>query len=243
VAAKVLILGGAGGIGGALAKTLVARGQPVHLAGRSEAPLARLAGELDASWSVCDVLDAAAVEAAVAEAAPGDEGLAGLAYAIGSIDLKPLRRAEFDDFMAAFALNVAAAARAIRLAQPRLADANGAVLLFSTVAVQQGFPSHAVIAAAKGGVEGLTRALAAELAPRIRVNAIAPSLTRTPLSARLVGSDTMARSLAALHPLARLGEAEDVAGLGALLLGPEAGWITGQVIGVDGGRGTLRLRD
>jgi NAD(P)-dependent dehydrogenase (short-subunit alcohol dehydrogenase family) len=243
VAAKVLILGGSGGIGGALARRLVQRGQPVHLAARGEERLAGLAAEIDASYTACDVLDPAALEAAVREASDEDGGLAGLAYAIGSIDLKPLRRTGFDDFMAAFALNVAAAASAIRLAQRPLAAAQGAVLLFSTVAVRQGFASHAVIAAAKGGVEGLTRALAAELAPRIRVNAIAPSLTRTPLSAGLVGSETVARSLAGLHPLGRLGEPADIAGLGALLLGPDAGWITGQVIAVDGGRGALRVRD
>jgi NAD(P)-dependent dehydrogenase (short-subunit alcohol dehydrogenase family) len=112
----------------------------------------------------------------------------------------------------------------------------------SSVAVAQGFPAHASVSMAKGAVEGLTVALAAELAPRIRVNCIAPSLTRTPLAVGLTGSETMASAIAALHPIPRLGEPDDVAALGALLLDSEAGWITGQIIGVDGGRSMLRTR-
>jgi len=242
VSAPVLIFGGSGGIGSALARRLVQRGSRVHLAARDEQKLDVIAIELNVPYSVCDVLDERAVETTVAEAGEQD-GLAGLAYAIGSIDLGPFRRTDFDQYMAAFGLNVAAAARAIRIAQRPLASAEGSVLLFSTVAVQQGFPNHAVIAAAKGGVEGLTRALAAELAPRIRVNAIAPSLTRTPLAGRLVSNETVARSIAGLHPLGRLGMPDDIAALGALLLSADASWITGEVIGVDGGRGRLRVKD
>ncbi len=116
------------------------------------------------------------------------------------------------------------------------------MVLFSTVAVGQGFANHAVIAAAKGGVEGLVRSLAAELAPKVRVNAIAPSLTRTPLAAPLLQNETVAKAIAQLHPLQRLGEADDVASLAAFLLGPNSTWITGQVFGVDGGRSTLRTK-
>ena len=116
------------------------------------------------------------------------------------------------------------------------------MVLFSTVAVQQGFPNHSVIAAAKGAVEGLTRSLAAELAPAIRVNAVAPSLTQTPLAAALTRNDQMAKAIAGMHAIPRLGDPEDIAACAAFLLSPESGWITGQIIGVDGGRSTLRVK-
>jgi NAD(P)-dependent dehydrogenase (short-subunit alcohol dehydrogenase family) len=116
------------------------------------------------------------------------------------------------------------------------------VVLFSTVAVRQGFANHTVIASAKGAVEGLALSLAAELAPHVRINAIAPSLTRTPLAHGLLTNDQMVQSIAQLHALGRLGEPDDIAAMAAFLLTPDSGWITGQVIGVDGGRSTLRTK-
>ena len=115
-------------------------------------------------------------------------------------------------------------------------------MLFSTVAATQGFPNHSVIAAAKGAVEGFARSLAAEWSPEVRVNCVAPSLTRTPLAEPLLCSEQMERSIAQLHPLGRLGEPEDAAALAAFLLSPDSGWITGQIVGVDGGRGALRTK-
>ena len=128
------------------------------------------------------------------------------------------------------------------LAVDTIVEGAASVLLFSTVAATQGFSAHASVSMAKGAVEGLVLALGAELAPRIRVNAIAPSLTRTPLASPLTGNDSMAAAIAQMHALARLGEPEDMAPLAALLLSPSSGWITGQVIGVDGGRSTLRTK-
>jgi len=124
----------------------------------------------------------------------------------------------------------------------KAAEGDAAILLFSSIAVSQGFTAHASIAMAKGAVEGLTRSLAAELAPKIRVNAIAPSLTKTPLAKALTSNENMANAIAALHPIPRLGEPEDIAGLAALLMTPQASWITGQIIGVDGGRSSLRVK-
>ena len=141
----------------------------------------------------------------------------------------------------AFALNTIGPAMAARAAAGALRQGSG-IVLFSTVAARQGFANHVAIAAAKGGVEALCLSLAAELAPRLRVNCIAPSLTRTPLAARLTGNEAMAKAIAALHPIQRLGEADDAAALAALLLSDEAGWIKGQVIGVAGGRSTLRTK-
>jgi NAD(P)-dependent dehydrogenase (short-subunit alcohol dehydrogenase family) len=145
------------------------------------------------------------------------------------------------DFEQDFRINALGAAKAVQAALPAL-KAGGepsSVVLFSTVAVAQGFASHASISMAKGAVEGLTLALAAELAPKVRVNAIAPSLTRTGLAAGVISNETLANGIAQMHALPRLGTAEDVGALAAFLVS-EASWITGQIIGVDGGRSTLR---
>lgn len=236
-----LIIGGAGGIGLALARRLAGQGRPVLLIGRDPARLAAAAAALGGvPTAVADVTDPQALTAAVGDL--GRDGLAGLAYAVGSIVLKPLKRATAADFETAFRLNAVGAAIAVQAAEAALRSAHGSVVLFSTVAAAAGFPNHVVIAAAKGAVEALTRSLAADLAPDVRVNCIAPSLTRTPLAAAITGNDAVARSIAALHPLPRLGEPDDIAASAAFLLGPEAGWITGQVIAVDGGRGRVRTK-
>lgn len=238
----VLIFGATGGVGSALARRLAAEGVPVHLAARNQAKLAVLAAELGGAPStVCDVLDGGAVSAAVAAASVGG-GLAGLAFCVGSIVLKPFKRATAADFRQAFELNALAAALAVQAAEAPLRAGNGAVVLFSTVAAGNGFPNHTVIAAAKGALEALTRSLAADLAPDVRVNCIAPSLTMTPLAQPLTANEAMAKAIAAMHPLPRLGQPDDLAATAAFLLGPSAGWITGQVIAVDGGRSRVRTK-
>jgi NAD(P)-dependent dehydrogenase (short-subunit alcohol dehydrogenase family) len=238
---KTIIYGGAGGIGSALARRLAAAGRPVHLVGRSEAALAALAEETGATVTVGDVLDNG-LFSRVMEDVQGP--VSGLAYAIGSINLKPVSRLTEADFLMDFRLNALGAAEAAKAALPRMKEAEGtpSILFFSTVAVAQGFAAHASVSMAKGAVEGLTRALAAELAPKIRVNCIAPSLTRTNMAKALTSSDSMAAAIAQLHPMQRLGEADDSAALGAFLLSPDAGWITGQIIGADGGRSSLRTK-
>ncbi|MBU3731852.1 MAG: SDR family oxidoreductase [Beijerinckiaceae bacterium] len=236
----VLIFGGTGGIGAALARRLRAQGRSVHLVARNEANLKALASEIGASWTVCDVNDPAAIQKAVADAG---EGLSGLAYAVGTINLKPVARLSDADFEQDFRVNALGAVRAVQAALPVFKKQDSAsVLLFSTVAVAQGFTAHASVAMAKGAIEGLTLALAAELSPKVRVNCIAPSLTKTDLAKALTANETMANAIAQMHALQRLGEADDIAPLGALLLSPDAGWITGQIIGIDGGRSTLRTK-
>jgi NAD(P)-dependent dehydrogenase (short-subunit alcohol dehydrogenase family) len=236
-----LIYGGSGGIGSALARRLRQKGKMVHLAGRDEAKLKTVAEEIGASFSVCDALDGASLAAAAADAG---SLLSGMAYAIGSINLKPVSRLTEADFLHDFRLNAAGAALAVQAALPGLKAGDGApgIVLFSTVAVAQGFTAHASVAMAKGAVEGLTVALGAELAPKIRVNCIAPSLTRTPLAKALTSSDQMATAIAQMHAMQRLGEADDSAALAAFLLSDDASWITGQIIGVDGGRSMLRTK-
>jgi NAD(P)-dependent dehydrogenase (short-subunit alcohol dehydrogenase family) len=168
--------------------------------------------------------------------------LAGLAYCVGSIALKPLKRVTEADMIGAFRLNALGAVLAIQAAQDALAAGRGSVVLFSSIAARAGFTNHAAIAAAKGAVEGLTVALAAELAPAIRINCIAPSLTRSTMAAPLLANAQMADAIAKQHPIPRLGEGEDAAALADFLLSDQAGWITGQIMAVDGGRSTVRSR-
>lgn len=236
----IIVYGASGGVGAALARRLAVRGERLHLVARGSARLGALARELGATHTVGDVTDAD-VRARVTAESSGP--VTGLVYAVGSINLKPIGRLTEADFLADYRLNALGAALAIQSALPAMKAAESAsVVLFSTVAVGQGFASHASVSMAKGAVEGLTRALAAELAPKIRVNCIAPSLTRTPLAAGLTASPAMASAIADLHPLRRLGEPEDVAALAAFLMSPDSAWVTGQVMGVDGGRSTLRTK-
>ena len=238
--ASIIIFGGAGGIGSAIARRLVARGDTPFLVGRDETKLETVAREIGARSMVADVTDPAAIEAAVAAA---DGAVAGLVYAVGTINLKPIGSLTAVDFERDWRVNALGAALAMKAAAPVLKQVEGAsAVLFSTVAVRQGFAAHASVSMAKGAVEGLTLALAAELAPKIRVNCIAPSLTRTPLAEALTRNEALAKGVAETHALRRLGEADDIAGLAAFLLGPDSAWITGQVIGVDGGRSTLRTK-
>ncbi len=241
MAGVVLVYGGSGGIGAATAQALVGRGYGVHLVARDEGRLAQAVP--GATYTAGDILqDDLPQRATQAAAAQGP--LAGLVYAIGTINLKPAGRVGEADAVQDFRINALGALRAVQAALPGLKAAEGApgIVLFSTVAVAQGFSAHASVAMAKGAVEGLTLALAAELAPKIRVNAIAPSLTRTDLARPLTANETMATAIAGMHAIPRLGEPGDIAPLAALLVSPDAGWITGQVIGVDGGRSTLRTK-
>ena len=234
-----IIYGGSGGIGSATAELLHKQGHALHLVGRNATALSAVASTLGATTTVGDVTDPSLFNQISADV---NGPIDGLVYAVGTINLKSIRRLSADDFLNDYKVNAMGAALAVQAALPQLkkADGNPSVVLYSSVAAQQGFNFHASIGMAKGAVDGLMLSLAAELAPKIRVNTIAPSLTKTPLAAGLVKSEAAEKSLSDLHPMGRLGGASDIANLTAFLLSAEAGWITGQTFGVDGGRSTLR---
>lgn len=170
------------------------------------------------------------------------EKIHGFVYCPGAIELKPFRRLTEESILDDFKLQVLGAVKAIQSVLPNLKMAEKAsIVLFSSVAVQQGFNFHAQVAMSKGAIEGLTKALAAEFAPHIRVNCIAPSLTDTPLAERLLNSEEKKQANADRHPLKRIGEPQDIAALAVFLLSEEARWMTGQIIHLDGGMSTLKL--
>jgi NAD(P)-dependent dehydrogenase (short-subunit alcohol dehydrogenase family) len=168
--------------------------------------------------------------------------ITGLVYCPGSINLRPFERIKPSDFEEDYKLQVIGAIRLIQMVLPRLKKAdNAAIVLFSTVAVQTGLPFHAQVAASKGALEGLTKALSAEFAPKIRVNCIAPSLTNTPLAASLLNTEQKVDANAQRHPLKRIGTTKDIANMAAFLLSEKASWITGQILHVDGGMSSLKV--
>lgn len=233
-----LICGG-GAIGAALSRILRSRGAQVAIAGRSADKLRQLG--CDHTFEV-DFGKPNDVGNSL-KAQLGDLPLRGLAYCVGSATLKPLRTVGQSDLTAAFDLNCVSAIETVRAALPTLKKHDGSVVLFSSVAVRHGFPNHVVISASKGAVEGVTLALAAELAPSVRVNCVAPSLTAgAAITAPLTSNEKMAKSIASAHPMGRLGEAEDSAHAAAFLLSDDSSWITGQILGCDGGRSSLLLR-
>lgn len=169
------------------------------------------------------------------------EVIDGLAYCIGSIQLKPFHRFTEEDYIKDYQLQVLGAVKVIQDILPRLKQSSCAsIVLFSTVAVQTGFTFHSLISASKGAIEGLTKALAAELSPKIRVNCIAPSITHTPLAATLLNTEEKIAANSQRHPLGRIGQPQDVAELAAFLLSDKSSWMTGQIIHMDGGISTLK---
>jgi len=230
--ATYLIIGGSSGIGLSLANLLSAEGHQVYATYNTHPVQA--ANNL-ISWHPLNVLD----ENIALDFLP--EMLNGIIYCPGSINLRPFDRIKAADFISDYNLNVVGAVKIIQAVLPRLKKAsNASITLFSTVAVQNGLPFHSQVAASKGAIEGLTKALAAELAPGIRVNCIAPSLTDTPLAAGLLNTDQKREANALRHPLKKIGTSEDIANMAAFLISEKAGWITGQVIHVDGGMSAIK---
>lgn len=227
---KYIVVGASGGIGWSIAKQLTTTGAQVVALCRTSGRLNELQ---DVTYHSMDVL-------ADSPEFPIIEGpIDGLVYCPGSILLKPFKALRNEDFLNDFHINVLGAIKTIRNYLPQLLQAESpSIIFFSTVAVQTGMPFHSSIAAAKGAIEGLTKSLAAEFAPKIRVNAIAPSLTQTPLADKLLNAEAKLKAAEERHPLKRIGQPDDIADAALYLL--NASWVTGQILHVDGGMSTLK---
>lgn len=164
----------------------------------------------------------------------------GLVYAPGSINLKPFRSLKEEDFKNDFEISALGATKAVQQLYKPIKKGGASIVFYSTVAVQQGMPFHASVAMSKGAVEGLTRSLAAELAPKVRVNCVAPSLTDTPMAEKLLSNESKQDSAADRHPLKRYGNVNDIASATKYLLSQDASWITGQILHVDGGMSAIK---
>lgn len=239
-----VIVAATSGIGTALARRLAAGGASLTLTGRDSERLEALATELGAYPVTLDATDFDAVDRTVSDAAARAGRLDGVVNCAGSLRLSPAHLTRADDFAATIAANLTTAFAVTRAAARVLGEGGGgSIALVSSAAARTGLPNHEAIAAAKSGVIGLTLSAAATYAPRnVRVNCVAPGLVRTPLTSRITGSPAAEKASTAMHPLGRLGQADDVASALAWLVDPENSWVTGQVLGVDGGLGTVHAR-
>jgi len=230
---NILIVGASSGIGNAIGEILGSQNANIFSISRTEP---QFPASLDFEHLSHDILDGDIPDGFLPDT------IDGVVYCPGSINLKPFRSLSLDAFRSDYEINVIGAVKAIKAAMKPMkkSSVKPSVVLFSTVAVQQGMAFHGSVAAAKGAVEGLTRSLAAELSPKIRVNCVAPSLVNTPLAEKILSSEERIEASNNRHPLKRIGQPNDIAQTAVFLLSENSSWITGQVIGVDGGLSRLR---
>ena len=227
---NILIIGGSSGIGLALAEQLAPHNN-VIVASRTAESIAGLYVKHITYDATQDDLDTSLLP----------EILHGFVYCPGSINLRPFKGLKLDAFQSDFEINLLGAVRSLKSVLNQLsASGNASVVFFSTVAVQTGMPFHSSVAASKGAIEGLTRSLAAEFAPKIRVNAIAPSLVDTPMASKFLNNEVKIEKANERHPLGRVGNAKEMAQASAFLLGEESSWMTGKILQLDGGIGNLK---
>jgi NAD(P)-dependent dehydrogenase (short-subunit alcohol dehydrogenase family) len=226
-----LIIGGSSGIGEAITKELAQNGQQLFASYKNNSK----ESTEGIHYFYLDVLNA------LPDFSFLPETIDGIVYCPGAIHLKPFARISVEDFMQDYQLQVIGAIKIIQQILPRLKSASSAsIVLFSTVAVQTGFNFHTLVSTSKGAIEGLTKALAAELAPKIRVNCIAPSITNTQLAANLLNTEEKMTANAQRHPLKKIGTPEDIASLACFLISSRSSWITGQIIHADGGMSSIK---
>ena len=234
---KILIFGATGSVGSSLTKLVKESSMDAHLIGKNEDEISNLKDQTGFSYSIADVTDQNFIETIDKDL--GGLEISGIAYCVGSIDLKPLNLVSKKDYLKSFELNLFPIVEIIKKYKDNLKKNKSSVVLFSTVAVKQGFPNHSIISPVKASLEGLTVSLAAELAPNVRVNCIAPSLSKSKMAGKILSNPKIAEGIAKQHPLKRVGEGNDSAALAKFLLSDESSWITGQIIGVDGGRSNI----
>ena len=237
---KFLIIGATGAVGSSLVKLIKdddRLANQAHLVGKNEDEVSKLSEETGFNYTIADVLESNFLEKL--EEDLKDVEIHGIAYCVGSIDLKPINLITKKDYLKSFELNFFPIVDIIKKFQENLKRNKSSIVLFSTVAVKQGFPNHSIISPVKASLEGLTVSLASELAPNIRINCIAPSLSNSKMASKLLKNPKISEAIAKQHPLKRLGEGLDSAALAKFLLSSESSWITGQIIGVDGGRSNV----
>ncbi len=238
-----LVFGAAGGIGASLSRRLASRGARLVIAGRNVEKLELLGAELQASIFPLDATRFEEVDACVEKVVQLHGRLDGVANCVGSLLLKPAHLTTEAEWLSTVATNMTTAFAVVRAAAKTMLNAGGSIVLVSSAAARTGLANHEAIAAAKAGVIGLTLSAAATYGPRgIRVNCVAPGLVRTPLTVRLTANDASLKASTAMHALGRIGEPEDVAAAIEWLLSSEQSWVTGQVLGIDGGLGSVRSR-
>jgi NAD(P)-dependent dehydrogenase (short-subunit alcohol dehydrogenase family) len=239
MAESYVILGAYGGIGSALARRLSAKGARLLLVGRNAERLTALADELGAEQALADATASEGIEAAIARAAERFGQIDGIANCFGSLLLKPAHATSDAEFESVLAINLKSAFATVRGAAKSMKNP-GSVVFVSSAAARLGLVNHEAIAAAKAGVQGLALSASASYARRgLRFNCVAPGLTVTPLTARITGNEASAKASLGMHALGRFGQPEEVAAAIEFLLDPANSWITGQVLGVDGGLGSV----
>ena len=226
---NILIIGASSGIGNSIVEK-TKKDYNIYVANRTSANLNLKEVTYISFDATKDVLDDLLIP----------DIIHGLIYCPGSINLKPFKMLQIEAIRQDMEINFFSMVNVISSIIPKMTE-KASILMFSTVAVGTGMPFHTSIAAAKGAVEGFAKSLAAEYAPKIRVNVIAPSLTDTPLAKRLLGNDKKRELMAQKHPLKRVGNVEDIAHMAAFLISDKSGWITGQVIGIDGGLSQINM--
>jgi NAD(P)-dependent dehydrogenase (short-subunit alcohol dehydrogenase family) len=238
-----LIFGATGGIGESLCRRLASGGARLTIAGRNQESLRLLANELEASAYPIDATRFGEVDACVEHVTQVLGRLDGIASCVGSLLLKPAHATSEAEWFSTVATNLTSAFAIVRAGAKAMMNAGGSIVLVSSAAARVGLANHEAIAAAKAGVIGLTLSAAATYGRhRIRVNCVAPGLVRTPMTSRLTANEASLKASTAMHPLGRIGEPEDIAAAIEWLLNPEQSWVTGQVLGIDGGLGSVRSR-